>query len=155
MRTTKSPFKRKSHSREASHDENSSFFHKRTISGSSAHHSRNVSQGGMPSSAPPVSGGNYSHKRNVSRASNSSQNSNFLAEQYERDRKAIISYCFSRPDHKTGEPPSNYITHVRIIEDSKFPSSKPSPDSRLENKKKRILILSAKPNNNKLAYSNS
>ncbi|CAI1947379.1 hypothetical protein SEUBUCD646_0E00890 [Saccharomyces eubayanus] len=150
MRTGKSPFKRKSHSREASHDENSSFFHKRTISGSSAHHSRNVSQGGVPSSAPPISGGNYSHKRNVSRASNSSQNSNFLAEQYERDRKAIISFCFSRPDHKTGEPPSNYITHVRIIEDSKFPSSKPPPDSRLENKKKRILILSAKPKNSKL-----
>lgn len=150
MRSSKSPFKRKSHSRETSHDENSAIFHKRTISGSSAHHSRNVSQGAMASSAPPISGGNYSHKRNVSRASNSSQNSNFLAEQYERDRKAIINCCFSRPDHKTGEPPNNYITHVRIIEDSKFPSSKPSPDSKLENKKKRILILSAKPNNAKL-----
>ncbi|CAI4038474.1 hypothetical protein SMKI_05G0840 [Saccharomyces mikatae IFO 1815] len=150
MRSSKSPFKRKSHSRETSHDENTSFFHKRTISGSSAHHSRNVSQGAIPSSAPPISGGNYSHKRNVSRASNSSQSSNFLAEQYERDRKAIINCCFSRPDHKTGEPPSNYITHVRIIEDSKFPSSKPPPDSRLENKKKRLLILSAKPNNPKL-----
>lgn len=102
MRSSKSPFKRKSHSRETSHDENTSFFHKRTISGSSAHHSRNVSQGAVPSSAPPVSGGNYSHKRNVSRASNSSQTSNFLAEQYERDRKAIINCCFSRPDHKTG-----------------------------------------------------
>ncbi|CAI4419196.1 BDN_1c_G0014550.mRNA.1.CDS.1 [Saccharomyces cerevisiae] len=150
MRSSKSPFKRKSHSRETSHDENTSFFHKRTISGSSAHHSRNVSQGAVPSSAPPVSGGNYSHKRNVSRASNSSQTSNFLAEQYERDRKAIINCCFSRPDHKTGEPPNNYITHVRIIEDSKFPSSRPPPDSKLENKKKRLLILSAKPNNAKL-----
>ena len=150
MRSSKSPFKRKSHSRETSHDENTSFFHKRTISGSSAHHSRNVSQGAVPSTAPPVSGGNYSHKRNVSRASNSSQSSNFLAEQYERDRKSIINCCFSRPDHKTGEPPNNYITHVRIIEDSKFPSSKPPPDSKLENKKKRLLILSAKPNNARL-----
>ncbi|CAI7483593.1 CRE_collapsed_G0029520.mRNA.1.CDS.1 [Saccharomyces cerevisiae] len=51
--------------------------------------------------------------------------------------KAIINCCFSRPDHKTGEPPNNYITHVRIIEDSKFPSSRPPPDSKLENKKEK------------------
>lgn len=141
MRSSKSPFKRKSHSRETSHDENTSFFHKRTISGSSAHHSRNVSQGAVPSSAPPVSGGNYSHKRNVSRASNSSQTSNFLAEQYERDRKAIINCCFSRPDHKTGEPPNNYITHVRIIEDSKFPSSRPPPDSKIGEQKEKDSLF--------------
>ncbi|CCH57908.1 hypothetical protein TBLA_0A01080 [Henningerozyma blattae CBS 6284] len=102
--------------------------------------SRNASYTSSPSH-PPVSG-NSSHNRNASRSSNTSASSNFLAEQYERDRKLIIDSCFTKPN-KNGQP-NNYITHVRIIEDSKFPSSRPVPNySKLENKKKRILVLSS------------
>lgn len=146
MKSSKSPFKRFSHSREGSTDENGPSFHKRSISGSSVHngsHSRNASN----SNAPPISGIKTSHKRNTSTSSRASQNSNFLAEQYERDRRAIISCCFSVKDGKSHVSPNNYITHVRIIEDSKSPSSRPPPDSTLENKKKRVLILSCKPTN--------
>lgn len=136
MKSAISPFKRKSHSRESSQDihyhstrqsQNSSTLHKRTISGSSV---------------------SNTHKRNISRSSNSSQSSNFLAEQYDRDRRAIIFSCFSKPDPKTNNhanvhQPNNYMTHVRIIEDAKYPSSRPGSDSKLEYKKKRILILSS------------
>lgn len=116
-------------------------------------HSRNASgnYSGYGSN-PPVSGNkninvSSSHKRNTSRSSSTSQSSNFLAEQYDRDRKAIIGYCFSKNDPKTGATPNDYITHVRIIEDSKYPSSRPSNSSKMENKKKRILVLSSKASN--------
>ncbi|KAK5781784.1 hypothetical protein RI543_000972 [Arxiozyma heterogenica] len=136
MKSAISPFKRKSHSRESSQDthyhstrqsQHSSTLHKRTISGSSV---------------------SNTHKRNISRSSNSSQGSNFLAEQYDRDRRAIIFSCFNKLDPKTNNhanvhQPNNYMTHVRIIEDAKYPSSRPGPDSKLEYKKKRILILSS------------
>lgn len=137
MKSPISPFKKKSHSRESSQDmhyynntsksQNLSTLHNRTISGSNT---------------------SNTHKRNVSRSSNSSQSSNFLAEQYDRDRKAIIFSCFSKPDPRTNNhanvrQPNNYMTHVRIIEDAKYPSSRPGPDSKLEYKKKRILILSS------------
>lgn len=95
------------------------------------------------SAPPPVTGSTQTHKRNTSRSSNSSQSSNFLAEQYERDRRSIIASCFSRADPKTNAPPNNYMTHVRIIEDAKYPSSRPGPDSKLEYKKKRVLIVSS------------
>ncbi|KAL3231340.1 Exocyst complex component SEC3 [Nakaseomyces bracarensis] len=141
MKSSKSPFKKFVHSRESSQDNT----HKRTPSGTHTH-SRNASG----SAAPPVSGTtNPGHKRSTSRSSNSSQTSNFLAEQYERDRKAIIKYCFSKVDPKTGVPPNNYITHVRIIEDSKSPSARPPVDSKLEYKKKRVLIVSSKASNTK------
>lgn len=150
MKSSKSPFKKLSHSREGSTDEHSSFLHKRSISGSSMHiqsnHSRNVSGNGS-NAAPPVSGVKSSHKRNISNSSRSSQNSNFLAEQYERDRKAIIASCFSTQDSKVSAPPNCYVTHVRVIEDAKSPSSRPPVDSKLENKKKRVLIISSKANN--------
>lgn len=148
MKSSRSPFKKLSHSREASTGERpSSASHKRTVSGSSAtnsHHIRNVSGSG---NAPPVSGINTSHRRTTSNSSRSSQNSNFLAEQYERDRKAIIASCFSTHDPRHSEAPNSYITHVRIIEDSRSPSARPPPTSALQNKKKRILIMSVKPNN--------
>lgn len=136
MKSAISPFKRKSHSRESSQDihyhstrqsQNSSILHRRTISGSSV---------------------SNTHKRNISRSSNSSQSSNFLAEQYDRDRRTIIFSCFNKLDPKTNNhanvhQPNNYMTHVRIIEDAKYPSSRPGPDSKLEYKKKRILVLSS------------
>lgn len=145
MKSSRSPFKKFSHSREGSTDEKPSSFHKRTISNSgSAKHARNVSGSSM-GNAPPVSGVHVSHRRTTSNSSRTSQSSNFLAEQYERDRKAIISSCFTAYDRNSGAP-NNYITHVRIIEDAKWPSSRPPANSQLQNKKKRILILSSKPN---------
>ncbi|QLL34006.1 hypothetical protein HG536_0F03310 [Torulaspora globosa] len=144
MKSSRSPFKKFSHSREGSTDEKPSSVHKRIISGSgSAKHARNVSGNSM-GNAPPVSGIHVSHRRTTSNSSRSSQSSNFLAEQYERDRKAIISSCFTMYDRNSGAP-NNYITHVRIIEDAKSPSSRPPPNAQLQNKKKRILILSSKP----------
>lgn len=149
MKRAISPFKRGNHSREASkddshqrshhnrHSQTSGTVHKRTISGSSVSNTHN---GSVP---PPVTGSTQTHKRNTSRSSNSSQSSNFLAEQYERDRRGIISSCFSRPASKTDAAPNNYMTHVRIIEDAKYPSSRPGADSKLEYKKKRVLILSS------------
>lgn len=128
-----SPFKKLSHSRGGSVDEHHhghSMFHRRTASISSNNNH------------PPVTG----HKRSASRSSNSSTSSNFLAEQYERDRKGIITHCFSKNDPKTGLPISTYITHVRIIEDSRYPSSRAPKNSPLINKKKRFLIVSARSN---------
>lgn len=106
-------------------------------------HKRNSSLGGNP----PISGYKTStHKRTTSRSSASSVNSNFLAEQYDRDRTAIINSCFQKVDPATGTPLNSYITHVRIIEDSRFPSSRPAINSPLENKKKRVLIVSSQSN---------
>ncbi|QLQ81617.1 hypothetical protein HG537_0F03780 [Torulaspora globosa] len=145
MKSSRSPFKKFSHSREGSTDEKPLSFHKKTMSGSgSVKHARNVSNSSM-GNAPPVSGVHVSHRRTVSNSSRSSQSSNFLAEQYERDRKAIISSCFTVYDRNSGAP-NSYITHVRIIEDVKSPSSRPPPNAQLQDKKKRILILSSKPN---------
>lgn len=96
---------------------------------------------------PPVSGSsNATHKRNTSRSSISSVSSNFLAEQYDRDRSGLIKSCFQKSDPKTGMALSSYITHVRIIEDARYPSSRPPASSSLENKKKRILIISSQGN---------
>lgn len=151
MKSARSPFKKKSHSRDNS-IEDKGFFHRRSASGSnapSAQHSRQASNGGS-NMGPPVSGNNVAaHKRTTSNSSRSSQSSNFLAEQYERDRRGILASCFSASDSKSSGPPNSYITHVRIIEDSRYPSSRPALDSKLENKKKRILILSSKANNPK------
>lgn len=150
MKSARSPFKKKSHSRDNSIEEKG-FFHRRSASGSnipSAQHSRHASNGGL-NMGPPVSGNNVTaHKRTASNTSRSSQNSNFLAEQYERDRKGILASCFTN-DNKSAGPPNSYITHVRIIEDARYPSSRPALDSKLENKKKRILILSSRANNPK------
>lgn len=147
MRSAISPFKKKSHSRESSHDERLSSSNKprRTPSAGSGAYQHSRTTSGSAWTHPPVSGSN-SHRRTTSRSSNSSQSSNFLAEQYDRDRTAIIKYCFSKPDSKTNNPPNSYLTHVRIIEDARYPSSRPAADSKLENKKKRVIIISAKAN---------
>ncbi|KAH3682712.1 hypothetical protein WICPIJ_006318 [Wickerhamomyces pijperi] len=72
-----------------------------------------------------------------------SNNSTSLAKQYETDRHNLIKYCFSVYDNE-GHLVDNYITHVRIIEDSLYTSSRPPSNSSPENKKKRILVLAAK-----------
>ncbi|AMD20753.1 HDR010Cp [Eremothecium sinecaudum] len=127
--------KRFSHSRGSSVGENTgghSIFHKRTPS------NNNPPNTGSPAPSNTVVSG--------SRSSVNSSASNFLAEQYERDRKSIIQSCFQKVDPVTNTAANVYITHVRIIENSKYPSSRPPIDSPLSNKKKRILIVSARAN---------
>lgn len=122
-----SPFKKLTHSRSGSTEDHSGYHsHRRSVSASS--------QG------PPISG----HKKSASRTSNSSVSSNFLAEQYDRDRRAIISSCFGQTENSGSRPSKTYVTHVRIIEDARFPSSRPPANSPLGNKKKRVLIISSK-----------
>lgn len=75
----------------------------------------------------------------------SSVNSNLLAEQFERDRKSIIFYCFTKHGlDDQGAPIHQYYTHVRVIEDQAYNNSKPPANyhSVLTNKKKRILVIS-------------
>lgn len=75
----------------------------------------------------------------------SSVSSNLLAEQFERDRKSIIYYCFTKHGlDKEGSPIHQYYTHVRVLEDQLYNNSKPPSNyqSLLTNKKKRILIIS-------------
>ncbi|XBW38520.1 hypothetical protein QEN19_004109 [Hanseniaspora menglaensis] len=84
----------------------------------------------------------HSHKKSESV---SSVNSNLLAEQFERDRKSIIYYCFTKHGlDKHGAPIHQYYTHVRVIEDQLYNNSKPPTNyqSLLTNKKKRVLIVS-------------
>ncbi|AET39512.1 GTP-Rho binding exocyst subunit SEC3 Ecym_4472 [Eremothecium cymbalariae DBVPG len=125
--------KRFSHSRGNSVEDNSG--------GHSVFHKRTASNHGPPSAGPMSAA---SHRRSTSRSSVSSVSSNLLAELYERDRRSIVQSCFQKVDGNTGLPLNVYITHVRIIEDSRYPSSRPSPDSPLTNKKKRVLIVSSK-----------
>ncbi|KAL6947625.1 hypothetical protein ACO0RG_000201 [Hanseniaspora osmophila] len=81
------------------------------------------------------------HHRKTS--SVNSVSSNVLAEQYDRDSEGIIKSCFAKKlDPATNQLLNQYFTHVRIIEDSRYPSSRPSQDSSLTNKKKRLLIVS-------------
>ncbi|GME69391.1 unnamed protein product [[Candida] boidinii] len=68
-----------------------------------------------------------------------------LARQYELDKAEILKCLFSEIDPNDGQRVENYLTHVRIIEDSRFPSSRPPANSSTSNKKPRFLILSSKP----------
>ncbi|GME94507.1 unnamed protein product [Ambrosiozyma monospora] len=61
-------------------------------------------------------------------------NSADLAKQYERDIHQINKYLF-RELGENGHRAERYIAHVRIIEDSKSPSSRPPPNSHPRNKK--------------------
>lgn len=66
-----------------------------------------------------------------------------LAQQYEQDKQKLIRYCFSRYD-PDGTLHESYITHVRIVEDSRYPSSRPPPNSLGSHKKERIISLAVK-----------
>lgn len=71
------------------------------------------------------------------------QNSVDLAKQYEVDMHQITRCVFLETDPQ-GYKIETYLSHVRIIEDSKSPSSRPPPNSPQSNKKDRFLILSIK-----------
>ncbi|TID30867.1 hypothetical protein CANINC_000556 [Pichia inconspicua] len=66
-----------------------------------------------------------------------------LAQQYETDMVNIRRSVFKDVDNK-GHKIESYISHVRIIEDSKSPNSRPPANSPQSNKKNRFLILSIK-----------
>lgn len=66
-----------------------------------------------------------------------------LAQQYEKDMTNIRRSVFKDVDSQ-GHKIESYISHVRIIEDSKSPSSRPPANSPQSNKKNRFLILSIK-----------
>lgn len=66
-----------------------------------------------------------------------------LARQYSQDMNNITR-CLFRETGSDGKKLKRYLSHVRIIEDSKSPSSRPPDNSSPNNKKPRLLILSVK-----------
>ncbi|GMM35852.1 GTP-Rho binding exocyst subunit [Saccharomycopsis crataegensis] len=66
-----------------------------------------------------------------------------LAQQYEQDKQKLVRFCFSKYE-ADGTLHESYITHVRIIEDSHYPSTKPPPNASHTHKKTRILSLAVK-----------
>ncbi|KAI9686618.1 MAG: hypothetical protein M1822_003629 [Bathelium mastoideum] len=64
------------------------------------------------------------------------------AERFEDEKKRIIESCFSKVDIN-GQRES-YITHIRVQEDSAYPSNPPPPNSPAENKKPRVIIISVR-----------
>ncbi|KAL5339060.1 exocyst complex component Sec3-domain-containing protein [Aspergillus crustosus] len=65
------------------------------------------------------------------------------AEKFEDEKRRIIQSCFSKKD-SDGSLVESYITHVRIIEDSAYPSSPAPPNSAPENKKARVIIVAVR-----------
>lgn len=100
----------------------------------------NPSQGGTPGGPPgPATGGGGGGDRSSHQRS--------IAEQYEVDKSRIIKSCFSRVNEQ-GRLIDSYVTHVRITEDSQYPSERPPPDSAETNKKHRVIIISVKDSGN-------
>ncbi|KAL9103100.1 MAG: hypothetical protein Q9163_001811 [Psora crenata] len=65
------------------------------------------------------------------------------AEKFEDEKKRIIDSLFSKKD-QDGSSPESYITHIRIEEDSDFPSTPPPLSSTPHNKKSRVIIVAVK-----------
>ncbi|KAK4960791.1 hypothetical protein LTR28_004918, partial [Elasticomyces elasticus] len=66
------------------------------------------------------------------------------AERFEDEKRRIVQSCFSKLDASGLELAESYITHLRIQEDSAYPSSPPPPDSLPENKKPRIIVIAVR-----------
>ncbi|ODV63026.1 GTP-Rho binding exocyst subunit SEC3 ASCRUDRAFT_6626 [Ascoidea rubescens DSM 1968] len=86
---------------------------------------------------------NLRNSSNSSPSSPSRTDTLTLAQKYDQDRQRLIDCCFSKFD-RDNNLHENYITHVRIIEDSYYPSAKPPPSSAQSHKKNRILALAVK-----------
>ncbi|CCH63185.1 hypothetical protein TBLA_0J01890 [Henningerozyma blattae CBS 6284] len=114
---------------------------------SSIQYNPNRGSWGYPSS---VIGDFHFDPRRKSEAYEPRRRSNFLANQYDRDRRNIILSCFSKPNSKTFEAPNKYITHVRITEDPNYPNIRPPHDLGVEYRKNRIIIISTKPYDKKI-----
>ncbi|KAJ5601260.1 hypothetical protein N7510_010794 [Penicillium lagena] len=65
------------------------------------------------------------------------------AEKFEDEKKRIVQSCYSKKD-SDGTLVESYITHVRITEDSQYPSAPAPPSSATENKKARVIIVSVR-----------
>lgn len=65
------------------------------------------------------------------------------AERFEDEKRRIIESCFSKLD-QNGQLAESYITHIRIQEDAAYPSMPPPPESPVENRKPRIVIIAVK-----------
>ncbi|RFU31297.1 hypothetical protein B7463_g5046, partial [Scytalidium lignicola] len=65
------------------------------------------------------------------------------AEKFEDEKRRIVESCFSKKD-SDGSLSESYITHIRILEDSAYPSSPPPPESRPEGKKPRLIIVAVR-----------
>ena len=66
-----------------------------------------------------------------------------LAERFEDEKRRIIDSCFAKRE-EDGSLSESYITHVKVIEDSQYPSSPPPPDSPSQNKKPRVIMVSVR-----------
>ncbi|CAN6620088.1 exocyst complex component Sec3p [Trichomonascus vanleenenianus] len=66
-----------------------------------------------------------------------------LRRQHDDEKERITNSCFSRVD-ETGNLPESYITHVKVIEDSHYPSSRPPMTSPDKNKKFRVIIVAVR-----------
>ncbi|KAJ5807995.1 hypothetical protein N7474_009264 [Penicillium riverlandense] len=65
------------------------------------------------------------------------------AEKFEDEKKRIVQSCYSKKD-SDGTLVESYITHVRITEDSQYPSAPAPPSSAPDNKKARVIIVSVR-----------
>ncbi|KAL4806851.1 exocyst complex component Sec3-domain-containing protein [Aspergillus unguis] len=65
------------------------------------------------------------------------------AEKFEDEKRRIIQSCFAKKD-SDGALVESYITHVRIIEDSAYPSNPAPPNAAPENKKARVIIVAVR-----------
>ncbi|KAI9789252.1 MAG: hypothetical protein M1816_006261 [Peltula sp. TS41687] len=65
------------------------------------------------------------------------------AQRFEEEKHRIIASCFAKRD-ETGSLMESYITHIQVTEDATYPSSPPPPDSALENKKPRVIIVAVR-----------
>ncbi|RMZ90932.1 hypothetical protein DV736_g1824, partial [Chaetothyriales sp. CBS 134916] len=62
---------------------------------------------------------------------------------FEQEKRRIIDSCFAKVDDD-GMQLESYITHVRVVEDGVYPSSPPPPDSGVNNKKNRVILVAVR-----------
>ncbi|KAK2597934.1 hypothetical protein N8I77_012686 [Diaporthe amygdali] len=66
------------------------------------------------------------------------------AERFEDEKRRIIESCFSKRD-EDGSVLETYITHLRILEFSQYPTSPPPPQSRTpQSEKPRVIIVAVR-----------
>jgi exocyst complex component 1 len=65
------------------------------------------------------------------------------AERFEDEKRRLVQSCFSKTD-ASGQLAESYITHIRIQEDSAYPSTPPPPDASPEGKKPRLIIIAVR-----------
>jgi exocyst complex component 1 len=65
------------------------------------------------------------------------------AQRFEDEKRRIIESCFSKKD-TDGSQIESYITHIQITEDALYQSAPAPPESGLENKKPRVIIIAVR-----------